>query len=57
MLFLVWTIVHQHTQVIAKDILVLGEGPTQRLDDTAMTAEANFNFIVSKNEFCLIQWK
>ena len=25
-----------------KDILILGEGPTQRLDDTTLTAEAKY---------------
>ena len=28
-----------------KDILILAEGPTQGLDDTALTAEANISLI------------
>ena len=28
-----------HVDNKKKDILILGEGPTQRLDDTTMTAE------------------
>ena len=33
-----------------KDILILGEGPTQRLDDTTLTAEAKYpiNFTQSR---------
>ena len=27
-----------------KDILILGEGPVQRLDDTTLTAEAKYLF-------------
>ena len=32
-----------------KDILIIGEGPTQRLDDATLTAEAKYpiNFIQS----------
>ena len=38
-----------------KDILILGEGPTQGLDDTTMTAEAKYtvNFTRSGRKFCL----
>ena len=38
-----------------KDILILGEGPTQGLDFTALTAEANYsiNFTKSNRRFLL----
>ena len=38
-----------------KDILILGEGPTQGLDDTAITAEAKYpiSFIQSRKRFVL----
>ena len=38
-----------------KDILILGEGPTQRLDDTPLTAEAKYhiNFTQSQKRFAL----
>ena len=38
-----------------KDILVLGDGLTQRLDDTTITAEAKYsiNFSKSQRKFCL----
>ena len=38
-----------------KDILVLGEGPTQELDDTTITAEAKYSISLSRSErkFCL----
>ena len=37
-----------------KDILILGDGPTQGLDDTTLTAEAiySINFTQSKKKFC-----
>ena len=37
------------------DILILGFGPTQRLDDTRLTAEAQYsiNFSRSNRKFCL----
>ena len=40
--------------MIKKDILILGEGPTQGLEHT-LTAEKMYsiNFTVTKNEFCL----
>ena len=34
LLFLVYTIVHQHTSIMKKNILILGKNPTQRLADT-----------------------
>ena len=40
-----------------KDILILGEGPTQELDDTTLTGEAKypqFYFTQSGNRFVLI---
>ena len=44
-----------HTDNKKKDILVLGEGPTQKLDDTTITAEAKYsiNFSRSQRKFCL----
>ena len=38
-----------------KDTLILGEGPTQGLDDTALTAEKNYliNFAEYNKTFCL----
>ena len=38
-----------------KDILILGEGSTQGLDDTTLTAEAKYltNFSRSNKKFCL----
>ena len=38
-----------------KDIFILGEGPTQGLDDTTLTAEAQYsiNFSRSNKKFCL----
>ena len=32
-----------HIKNKKKDILILGEGPTQRLDDTMLTAEAQYS--------------
>ena len=39
-----------------KDILTLGEGPIQGLDDITLTAEAKYfiNFTESNREFCII---
>ena len=44
-----------HIDNKGKDILVLGEGPTQELDDTTLTAEAQYsiNFSKSNRKFCL----
>ena len=44
-----------HTDSKKKYILFLGIGPTQRLDDTALSAEAQYsiNFSRSNNIFCL----
>ena len=38
-----------------KDILILGKGPVQGLDDTTLTAEAqcSINFSISNRKFCL----
>ena len=38
-----------------KDILILGEGPTQGLDDTTLIAEKNYSisFTVTRKKFCL----
>ena len=38
-----------------RDILILGEGPTQGLDDTTLTAEAEYsnNFSRLHRKFCL----
>ena len=37
-----WAIVHQIIMIKTKYILILGEGPTDGLDDTAMTEEAKY---------------
>ena len=44
-----------HIDNEGKDILVLGEGPTQGLDDTTLTAEAKYpiNFSQSGKRFVL----
>ena len=44
-----------HVDNKKKDILILGEGPTQGLDDTALTAERKYsiNFAVTRKKFCL----
>ena len=34
-----------HDDNKGKDILILGEGPTQRLDDTTLTAEAKYTIL------------
>ena len=41
--------------LIEKNVLILGEGPTQGLDDTALTAEAHYliNFSRLNRTFCL----
>ena len=38
-----------------KDTLILGKGPSQRLDDTTLTSEAHnsINFSRSNGKFCL----
>ena len=38
--------VHVHNK--KKDILILGEGPTQGLDDTTLTAEKSIQLILLK---------
>ena len=35
-----------HVDNTGKDILILGEGPTQGLDETTLTAEPNFPLIL-----------
>ena len=44
-----------HIENKGKDILSLDEGPTQRLDDTTLTAEAKYpiNFTQSAKRFIL----
>ena len=44
-----------HLDNKGKDILILGEGPTQGLDDTTVTAEAKYpiNFTLSGKRFVL----
>ena len=44
-----------HIDNNVKDILILGEGPTQRLDDTTLTAETIYpiNIIQSNKRFVL----
>ena len=44
-----------HVDNEIKDILILGEGPTQGLDDTTLTAEAKYiiNFTQPRKRFVL----
>ena len=44
-----------HTDNKKKDILILGIGPTQGLDDTTLAAEAKYsmNFLRTNRNFCL----
>ena len=44
-----------HVDMKKKDILPLGEGPTQNVDGTAITAKAKYpiNFIKSRKRFVL----
>ena len=44
-----------HIDNKGKDILILGMGPTQGLDENSLTAEKMYsnNFTVTKNKFCL----
>ena len=42
-----------HVANKGKGILILGEGPTQGLDDTTLTAEAKINFTHSGKRFVL----
>ena len=57
LLFLVWIIVYKHIIENKKknELLVIGEGLTQGLDNNTITAKAKyfFSFTVSKNKFCL----
>ena len=43
-----------------KDVLILGKGPTQRLDHTTVTTEQTTLLILQGNKFCFkstLQWK
>ena len=44
-----------HTDNKKKDIVILGTGPTQGLDDTTLSAEPQYsiNFSRSNRKFCL----
>ena len=44
-----------HIDKNKKDILIIGKGPTQRLDDTMLTAQAQYSiyFSGSNRKFCL----
>ena len=44
-----------HVDNKTKDILILGEGPTQRLNDTTLTAEAKYpiNFMQPRKKLVL----
>ena len=48
LLLLMWA--HLCMLIIKKDILVVCEGPTQELDDTTITAEANILLILQNHE-------
>ena len=39
-----------HVDYKRKDILILGEGPTQGLDDTTLTTEAKYTIILHNQE-------
>ena len=41
--------------IIKEVVLILGKGSTQELDDTKLTAEAEYsiNFTKQRNKFCL----
>ena len=39
-----------HIDNKGKDILILGEGPTQGLDDTTLTAEAKYSINFSRSQ-------
>ena len=43
-----------HIDNKTKDILIIGEGPTQGLDNTTLTAEAEYSIIYSRSQrkFC-----
>ena len=44
-----------HNDNKKKDILVLGEGPTQGLDDTTITTETEYSFTFTRlNKVCII---
>ena len=50
LLFLAWTIVHQRMLIIEKkDIIILGEGSTDGLEDTAITTEAEYFVHITKS--------
>ena len=55
LLFLEYKIVHQCILITRKKFLVLGESPTQGLDDTSATAGAKYsiNFTESRKRFVL----
>ena len=56
LLFLVWTIIHQSILIIGKkDNLVLGEGSTDGLDNTTLTArvKCSVNITRSRKKICL----
>ena len=38
-----------HIDNMGKDILIIGEGPTQGLDDTIFTAEAKYSINLTKS--------
>ena len=45
-----------HIDSKKKDILILGNGPTQGLDDTKLTTEAQYSIVFprSNRKFCII---
>ena len=55
---LIW--LHLYILIIKKDILIVGEGPKQGLEDTTLTAEAKYpmNFTQLRKRFVLsLQYK
>ena len=53
LLELIWA--HQFILITKKDILIIDQSPTEELDDTTSTGEAQYsiNFSRSNREFCL----
>ena len=53
LLELIWA--HQFILITKKDILIIDQSPTEGLDDTTLTGEAQYsiNFSRSNREFCL----
>ena len=54
LLFLVLTIIRNNkANSKKKDVIILGKGPMDGLDNTILETEYSINFTTSKNIFCL----